>query len=141
MAEQEKRYVGRYRYDARSRIWEAEVVALPEVHTFGRTLDKAQENLADALALWLEVPVSPGLIYRHDFDFDNKELMDDVMVARRERDEAGKLAERAAELTRKAALTMTGQMGLSVRDTARVLGVSHQRVDQIVRQGRMGATA
>ena len=136
MDDEQKRYVGRYRYDPKSRVWEAEVVDVPEVHTFGRSLEKAQENLADALSLWLDVPVRPGLIYRHDFDVDDKELMDDVMVARRDREDAGKLAERAAALTRKSALAMTGQMGLTVRDTARVLGVSYQRIDQIVREAR-----
>lgn len=65
---------------------------------------------------------------------DDEELMDDVIVARRDREEAGKLAERAAALTRKSALALTGQIGLTVRDTARVLGVSYQRIDQIVRE-------
>ena len=50
-----KQYTGRYRYDREDGVWLAHVAEIPEVHTYGPTLQTAGAHLREALALWLEV--------------------------------------------------------------------------------------
>lgn len=48
-----KRYTARYRFEDGD--WNVEVDEIPQVHTFAKTLAKAQAHTRDALALWLQV--------------------------------------------------------------------------------------
>jgi len=120
----------RYTLDHVSGMWEVEIAEIPEVHTFGRTLEKAEEHVRDALALWLQVP-EKDLRLRHEYDLDAA-VMENVMASIEERNRVSEATDRAARLTQEAARKLTGELGLSMRDTARVLQLSHQRVSQIL---------
>lgn len=48
-------WTARIHRDAEGSAWLAEVAEEPRVHTYGRTLAAATENIREALALWLEV--------------------------------------------------------------------------------------
>jgi plasmid maintenance system antidote protein VapI len=93
-------------------------------------LEKAEEHVRDALALWLQVP-EQDLHLRHEYDLAD-DVSDAVMASIEERGRVSEATERAARLTQEAARKLTSQLGLSMRDTARVLQLSHQRVSQIL---------
>lgn len=111
-------------------FWLVELVEEPRVHTYGRTLPKAREHIADAAALWFEL------------EPDDVDIVEDIRLpgavrarldrARRERAKAQAAQETAAGATRDAARALVNEGHLSVRDAAQVLGLSHQRVQQLL---------
>jgi predicted RNase H-like HicB family nuclease len=107
------------------------IVALAEerrCHTFGRTLRAARRNIREAAAAWYEV----GL--------DEVEVSDDVRLpdpasealtrsrSLRARERALRDEARAATID---AVEALARAGLSERDQATLLGISHQRVHQL----------
>jgi predicted RNase H-like HicB family nuclease len=124
-----KHYTATYTRD-REGVWLVELVEEPRVHTFGRTLVKARGHIRDATALWFDV------------DADSFELVDDVQLprktklslerARDERTRAAAAQERAVASTRAAARALVDGARLSLRDAADLLGLSHQRVQQLL---------
>jgi predicted RNase H-like HicB family nuclease len=110
--------------------WLVELKEEPRAHSYGRTLAKAREHIVDATALWFEV--APN----------DLNIVDDVRLpapvkatlelARREREHAQAAQEPAAGATRETARALVKDGRLSVRDAADVLGLSHQRVQQLL---------
>ena len=121
-------YTGEYHREGDG--WVAEVTEVPQVHTYGRTLPKTQEYLREALALVLDV------------EADSFELLTklhiaksvDKLVARalKVREQAEVISADAKQATATAAVALVEQGGLRRRDAAAALGLSFQRVDQIV---------
>jgi predicted RNase H-like HicB family nuclease/predicted XRE-type DNA-binding protein len=120
-------------------VWLVEVDEIPEVHTFGKTLGKAREYLFDALALWLDVPVHE---VRDHVTFGPPplphEVLDSVATAIAERDLAEAASRVAREHMREASVLLVRQAHLSMRDAADILGISHQRVQQLVARSQAG---
>jgi predicted RNase H-like HicB family nuclease len=118
----------------RDDFWEVELIEEPGVHTFGRTLAKARAHIRDATALWFDV------------DQDAFELVEDVRLpkavkasltrARRERERAEAASAAALSTTRKAAEALVRTGHLSTRDAAELLGLSAQRVQQVLAAGK-----
>ncbi len=117
--------------------WIAQIEEIPQVHTFGRTLGKAREYLVDALALWLNVPIET---VKDSIDFQPVTLPPGVQNIVYEANAARAMAHAATEavngLMSMAALALTTEARLSLRDAAELLGVSHQRVQQLVTQAK-----
>jgi|BarGraNGADG00212_1021973.scaffolds.fasta_scaffold03244_4 hypothetical protein len=108
-------------------------VEVPDVagglHTQTRRLDQVASAVADAVALVAGVPpgtivvdVTPKLPAR------DAELID---AARAASQEAARAAERASRLSRQAVERLRSE-GMTVRDVGGLLGVSPQRVSQLV---------
>lgn len=122
-----KNYVAVYERDPESDTWLVHIKGIDGCQTYGRSLRQAEARIREALALWL------------DRDADHLEIanewpsqLDDVAQSVSEaRDEASDATRRAAAATAKAAKRLD-RMGLSRRDAADVLGISHQRVQQIL---------
>ena len=118
--------------------WIAQVTEFPQVHTFGRTLGKAREYLVDALALWLDLPIDS---LRGSIEFQPVTLPASVQNIVYEANAAKAMADAATEavgeLMSTAALALTAGARLSLRDAAELLGVSHQRVQQLVTQAKL----
>ena len=122
--------------------WIASVPALRGVHTHARTLAGLRRYLQDAIALWLEVGRIDNGEYDPHIDRDKinielrLKLPADVRraaeAARRTRERATVAEHDAARATREAAQALV-RAGLSRRDAAEVLRLSHQRVDQLLR--------
>ena len=122
--------------------WLASVPALRGVHTHARSLASLRRYLRDAIALWLEVELLDAGEPNPQVERDSIDVQLDVKLparARRAADTALRSRERArgaeaeaAAATRDAARALV-ESGLSHRDAAEVLGLSHQRVDQLIR--------
>jgi predicted DNA-binding protein (UPF0251 family) len=114
-------------------MWIVELEELPEVHTYGKTLGKAREYIIDALALWLDVSVD---VARSRISFRTPELPPEVSGAVEravaERRIAESVSRAAAEVMVEASVALVDQAHLSMRDAAEILGISHQRVQQLV---------
>jgi predicted RNase H-like HicB family nuclease len=124
-----------------SGVWLAEIEEIPQVHTFGKTLGKARQYLADALALWLNVPIEmlkDRIEYRPALLAPT--LLNTVHEAIAAREIAEGASNTASDLMATAALALTEDAKLSLRDAAELLGLSHQRVQQLVVQ-RNGSLA
>ncbi len=118
--------------DPHSGQWMADIEGIP-VHTWGRTLGKVKEYAHQALALHLDVAVAA---VRGQLLFRTPQLPASVLQAMEQaemaRDEADGAKARAAEAKAAAARALVRDAHLSMRDAAEVLGVSHQRVQQLL---------
>jgi len=110
----------------------ADVEGLP-VHTWGRSLTRVKEYAHEALAVHLDVDVSEvegRLLFREP------RLPSPVLKALRQAEAARSKADSASAAAQKAkvaaARALVREAHLSMRDAAEVLGVSHQRVQQLL---------
>src|SRR5271170_703580 len=123
-------YEVRYIRDRVNKMWHAEIPKAPEIRIAAHSLDKVEEHARNALAASLNVPAS-DLHLRHDYHLggDAEEAVMTSIEARRIVNEA---SNQAAQRTAEAARKLTEGLGLNLRDTARILQLSHQRVSQIL---------
>lgn len=111
--------------------WIASVPSLPGCHSYGRNLDEARRRIRQALALF--VTDARGASLEDDIRLTPQmaRLRRDALAARRRAERQSALA---AEATRKAARVLTGDLRLGVRDAGHLLGVSHQRIHQLLEE-------
>lgn len=109
--------------------WAVEVGYGTGLSTQARRLDQVPAMVADAVALAADVDPSDVdvAVVPHLSDEDARM----VQAARQAALEAAQSARRASELSRAAARRLRGE-GLTVRDVGGLLGVSAQRVSQLV---------
>jgi hypothetical protein len=107
------------------------VPELKGVNTQARRLERAEAMARDAIALFLDVPsdsfevmVEPIL---------PRELQKKVGLARKVRAEAEELQAEAATVSAAVAADLVRGAHLTVRDAGRVLGLSHQRIAQLLK--------
>ncbi len=122
-----KSYVAVYERDPESDAWLVHVKGIEGCQTYGRTLRQAEARILEALALWLDREPD-NLVITPEWPEEFVEIASEVSQAR---DTAAAIAERAGATTAKAAKKLD-RMGLSRRDAADVLGISHQRVQQLL---------
>jgi predicted RNase H-like HicB family nuclease len=113
-----------------SGAWIARVPRVHGCHAYGRTLEQVRRRIREALALWIE-------------DAESAVLVEDVRLPAAARDaiQRSRRARRAAEVrhadaqaaTSEAAQALVRELHLGVRDAGELLGLSHQRVQQLVR--------
>jgi predicted RNase H-like HicB family nuclease len=129
------KYTVSYERD-KSGWWVAQVKEAPEAITQGRTIAEARRRIREALALALN----------DDRKAERAKLVDDVKLppdarralaraqAARKRLEAE--TARVQGSTEAAIRQLVKRLGLSVRDAGELLGISHQRVQQLAHSGR-----
>jgi predicted RNase H-like HicB family nuclease len=110
--------------------WALRVPELRGVYSQVRRLDQAEDMARDAIAAFLDNnPESFGVSLTIHLPADVRAEVDNVIdlravIEERERE--------YAELSRRLAARLVEREGLSIRDAGRVLGVSHQRVAQLM---------
>jgi predicted RNase H-like HicB family nuclease len=122
-----KTYVATYERDKNDDAWNVHIEGLAGCQTYGRSLRQAQRRIRDALALWLDRDPD-SLTIRDKLPSELADVARRVNQARAEAERAGTNAQRQAE---RAARMLTAR-GLSRRDAAELLGLSHQRVQQLL---------
>ena len=110
--------------------WSITIDDVPGAFTQARRLDQVEIMARDVIGLMLDVPT------------DSFDVNLNVHLPPQAEDETRRVAKARQELvdaqaafsdaTRTAAKTLTARCGLTVRDAGRVLGLSHQRVDQLL---------
>lgn len=111
--------------------WAISVPELRGVHTQARRLESVEATVRDAIALFLNVrlgsfdvriePVLP------------RELQKKVEQVREVRDKAEVLQRQATMVSAEVAADLVERAHLTMRDAGRVLGLSHQRVAQLLK--------
>ncbi len=122
-----KTYTAIYEHDADEDAWNVRIKGVAGCQTYGRSLRQAQSRIREALALWLDVtPAEVGT--RDQFPGALAAVADEVSRARTAAERAGA---KAQQQTVEAVKALT-ELGLSRRDAAELLGLSHQRVQQLL---------
>lgn len=114
------------------RVWLAEWTTDDRVHTFARSLAELEDLARDALALWLHVE-SDDVRVELDIDLASP-LSREVAELRQQRTELESQQASFLERQRSLAVRLVEDEGLTYRDAARCLGISHQRVAQLITQ-------
>lgn len=134
-----KTYQATLELDPHSGQWMADIDGLP-VHTWGRTLGKVKEYAHEALAAHLDLAaadVKGHIVFRAPQLPGS--VLEALASAERARTEADTATVRAADARAAAAGALVREAHLSMRDAAEILGVSHQRVQQLLSQPRRPA--
>lgn len=109
--------------------WAITVSELRGVHSQVRRLDQAEAMVREAIALFLEVPEdSFEVVVEPRLPGGSDKAVDEL---RRRKGQADVAQQAAREAAVEAAEALVGE-GLTVRDAGRVLGVSYQRVAQLL---------
>lgn len=122
-----KKYTAVFERDE-SGAWLARIPSIRGCHTYGRTLEQARGRLREALGLWVARPEQAVIKEEIRLPTD---LRAAIQRSRRTRERAEREREYAQEETRAAAEALVDE-GVSLRDAGELLGLSHQRVQQIV---------
>jgi len=105
--------------------WLVNVVGQPGAHTFGRSLAEAKRHGVEVVAVWFELEPE-------DFDIDWDIRLGDLAAPLKQAKAAMAHAE-ADRSRRDQAVKELTEAGISYRDVAELLGLSHQRVAQIAK--------
>lgn len=122
-----KTYVAVYQRDPVDDAWNVRIDGLEGCQTYGRSLRQAQARIREALGLWLDRDPSALRIE----DQMPAKLAAVAKRANQARLDAERAGAKAQEQVAAAAKALT-DLGLSRRDAAELLGLSHQRVQQLV---------
>ncbi|WP_394823625.1 type II toxin-antitoxin system HicB family antitoxin [Pendulispora albinea] len=122
-----KTYKVRYDLDERG-WWVASVVGVPGCHTQGRTIEQARERIREALSLFDEHADTAKLVDKVSLSVRARKALDDLaeQVVRTFNEQ-----ERLRQAQREAALMLTKEVKLSLRDAGELLGLSRERVRQV----------
>lgn len=122
-----KNYVAVYQRDDLDDAWNVHIDGLDGCQTYGRSLRQAQGRIREALAVWLDKDPD-ALVVSDRLPPALTAVAVSVAQARRDAEMAGSKAQRQ---TIEAVKKLT-RLGLSRRDAAELLGLSHQRVQQLL---------
>jgi predicted RNase H-like HicB family nuclease len=115
-----------------SGAWIARIPEIRGCHSYGRTLEQARRRIREALSLWVDDAGTAHLDVQIRLPQDvRRELRRSASA----RERAERDREQATAVTRQAATALVRDLRLGMRDAAELLGISHQRVQQLVRSG------
>jgi len=109
--------------------WLARVPSVPGCHTHGRTLEQVRRRIREALELWVDDARHAELQFEIRLPTAIKK---ELHRARTTRDRSARAQSEASEAVSRAARDLTQKAGLSLRDAAELLELSHQRVQQVL---------
>lgn len=109
--------------------WLARVPAVPGCHTYGRTLEQARRRIREALGLWIDDVGKADLEFHLRLPADIRTKLRQTTAAR---ERSARIQRETHDATVDTAKELTERFGLSRRDAAELLGLSYQRVQQLV---------
>ena len=121
-----KTYVALYAREGDD-AWNVSIQGVTGCQTFGRSIRQAQTRIREALALWLDCEIE-DLTVQDRLPADVAAVTARVTKARADAQRAGVLAQ---QQTADAVKTLTS-LGVSRRDAGDLLGISHQRIQQLL---------
>lgn len=113
--------------------WLADAPGLEGVHSFARNLPSLDRNIREAIALAEDLPDefdAGRLDLDYSYDIGDAELNAVTAHLRAERERIQREERQLAEQTAAVAVQLT-ERSMSVRDAARLLAVSPQRISQV----------
>ena len=110
--------------------WVASVREVRGCHTQGRTVDEARRRIRKAMELFVDDARSAKLVDNVKLPAPASKAIRLYVALRKQADREDRRASLAAR--RAVRLLRSGKLKMSARDAARLLGVSHQRVHQLV---------
>ena len=113
--------------------WIATVPAVKGCHTYGRSIHEATERIREALGLFVADAARARLVPSVRLPAKVKVLIERQQAAR---SRAEREQQRARAVVCRAVVALTEELGLSVRDAGELLGISHQRVQQLRESAR-----
>ncbi|TDW14173.1 hypothetical protein [Kribbella kalugense] len=118
------------------------MIAIPELGglTQARRLDEVERAAREFVAVTTDVPLSKVAVEVSGIEADGQDLLEAKTLVDALRGRAKDLEALVGELTREVASALT-DANVPVRDVSSVLGVSHQRVSQLVQAGVEGKEA
>lgn len=126
-------YVARYVYDGQNWIVQFDD---PDISTYARTLDKAMNAAREALAVTLDYEGVEDLVHAVDIEdriHADSVDEDELVELRRIREQIERQLDVVTLKTSQIAEQLV-KSGWSYRDTATAVGLSHQRVAQLVKE-------
>lgn len=114
-----------------SGAWIVRVPSVRGCHAYGRSLQQARTRIREALALWVDDAETA------DFEEEVRlpaRALRAVERSHQARKDAESGREKATAATVEAARTLVEDLELGLRDAADLLGLSHQRVQQLVKK-------
>lgn len=128
MAEQMSEYTVQYKKDDTG-WWIASIKQVRGCHTQGRTIEQARKRIREALGLFIDDADDCTLIDEIVLPASARTLVRQVISTRKRAEEENL---RLQKSTAQAAKVLTKNAGLSVRDVGEILGLSHQRIHQLI---------
>ena len=112
--------------------WLVRCPEIPGAHSHGRTLASARSNIREAIALVLDLPDDTDFEVVEVIRVSDPELQKALDHARDLRQHARELDEQSRVATLEAVATSNNSDdSIGMRDVAELLGISHQRVQQL----------
>lgn len=112
-----------------SGVWIATVRGVGGAHTHGRSLPQVRTRAREALSLWVDDADEADLEFELHLPREARATLRRAVSARKA---ATREQEASAIATDDAALVLVRDCGLSLRDAAELLGLSHQRLQQLL---------
>ena len=117
-----------------SGAWIASVPDVPGCHTYGRSIEQATNRIREALGLWVDDADQAELDVHPRLPKPQRDVVRRALHARERASEAEAMSSTAVVQ----AIEALSNYGLSRRDTARLVKLSPQRVQQLVQDRSPG---